>query len=236
MSVTNAIFRNSVFFFVLIPLFAVWGFWVTYFARPSETVHSYEHIHGIALFGWCLMLIVQSSLIRKNRREAHRQIGKLSYLLAPLIVVSSLLLSNYKLNVRGLTDDGVYILSLQMFLLIQYVVPYTLAIKNRKQSDVHARFMVCTALPLIDPIFARILFFNFIQADFSSGTFEYITYAFTDLILLSLIVWDWKSHQRRDVFLPMLFVVLATQIPTFFVVGSSIWMAFAAWYVQLPLS
>lgn len=153
-----------------------------------------------------------------------------------MIVVSTILLSNYKLNVRGLTDDGVYILSLQVFLLIQWLVPYTLAMKNRKRSDVHARFMICTALPLIDPIFAHILFFNFIKADFSSGTFEYITYALTDLILIALIVWDWQSKQRRDVFLPMLFVALATQIPSFFVVGSSIWMAFATWYIQLPLS
>ena len=77
------------------------------------------------------MLIVQSSLIRTNRRDIHRQVGKLSYLLAPLIVVSVLLLANHKLNVRGLTADGVYILSLQVFLLIQFVVPYTLAMKNR---------------------------------------------------------------------------------------------------------
>ncbi len=236
MNLTHAIFRNSVFFFVLIPLFAVWGFWVTYFDRPSGTVHPYEHVHGIALFGWCLMLIVQSSLIRTSRRSLHRKIGKLSYLLAPVIIVSVLLLANYKLNVRGLTDDAYYIFSLQVFLLIQFVVFYSLAIKNRKRPDVHARYMICTVIPLLDPIFARILFFNVFQADFSSGAFEYVTYTCIDLMLVIMIIWDWKAHRRRDVFLPMLFVALATQIPTFFVVESTIWHAFASWYMQLPLS
>jgi hypothetical protein len=236
MSATRAIFRNSVFFFLLIPLFAVWGFWITYFDRPSEEIHPYETIHGIAMFGWCLMLIVQSFLIRTNRRDIHRQVGKVSYLLVPLIIVSVPLLANYKLNVRGLTDDGLYILSLQAFLLIQFVVPYALAMKNRKRSDVHARWMICTVMSLLDPIFARVIFFNFLEAPFSSGTFEYFTYTFVDLILITLIIWDWKSHQRRDVFLPMLFIALVTQIPSFFVVGSSIWMAFAAWFIQVPLS
>ncbi len=236
MQVTNAIFRNSTFFFLLLFASAFAGFWITYFARPAGTVHPYEHLHGIAMFGWILMLVVQSSLIRTSRRDIHRQIGKLAYVFGPLIIVSTFLLANLKLNMRGLTDDGVYLLSLQMFLLIQFVVPYTLAIKNRKRPDVHARYMVCTALPLIDPIFARVIFFNFIEAPFSSGVFEYITYSFTTLILVVLIILDWKSQQRRDVFLPMLPVVLATQIPSFFVIGSPIWMSFASWYMQLPLS
>lgn len=236
MNATNMIFRNSVFFFILIPVFAVIGFWVTYFARPSGTVHPYEHFHGLVMFGWCLMLIAQSFLIRTRRRDIHRQVGKLSFLLAPAIVVSIILLANYKLNVRGLTDDGVYILSLQVFMLIQWIVPYSLAIKARKRPDVHARWMICTAMPLIDPIFARILFLNFFEAPFSTGLYEYFTYSFVSLILITLIVWDWRSNQRRDVFLPMLFIALATQIPSFFVVESSIWMSFATWYIQLPLS
>ncbi len=236
MSLTNAIFRSSVFFFALIPFFAIWGFWVTYFVRPPEQLSAYDQVHGMAMFGWCLMLILQSFLIRTSRRNIHRQTGKLSYALAPLIIISTLLLANYRLNVRGLTDEGLYILSLQIFTLTQYVVFYALAMKNRKRSDVHARYMVCTAIPLLDPIFSRIIFFNFLPVSLESGIIQYITYTFADLIMVILIIWDWKSHRRRDVFLPMLFVLLATQIPVFFVLKSPLWHAFAAWYIQLPLS
>lgn len=236
MNLASAIFRKSVFFFALIPLFAAWGFWVTYFTRPADTLTAFDHVHGAAMLGWCLMLISQSFLIRTNRRDIHRQLGKLSYLLAPVIVISTLLLANYRLNVRGLTAEGLYILALQIFILTQYVVFYTFAIRNRKHPDVHARYMVCTALPLLDPIFTRILGINFIPVELTSGIIQYITFAFTDLILVVLLVIDWKSHQRRDVFLPMLLVLLATQLPVFFVLKSPAWEAFAAWYMQLPLS
>ena len=114
MSLTNAIFRNGVFIFALIPLFAVWGFWLTYFTGQIRPISAYDHFHGIAMFGCCLMLIVQSGLIRTNRRDIHRQVGKLSYVLALLIVISTLLLANFQLNFRGMTDEGLFVLALQI--------------------------------------------------------------------------------------------------------------------------
>ena len=236
MSLTRSIFRNSVFFFALIPLFALWGFWVTYFTRPPDTLAPFDHVHGVAMFGWCLMLIAQAFLIRTNRRAIHAKLGTFSYVLAPVIVISTITLANYRLNVRGLTDEGMYILALQVFTLVQFVVAYTLAIWNRKRPDVHARFMVCTALTLLDPIFARILLVNFMQAPLESGVVQYMTYGFIDLILLVLAVWDWRSQQRKDVFLPMLLLFLATHIPVFFVLGSPAWEVFSAWFMELPLS
>jgi hypothetical protein len=235
MSLTKAIFQKSVFFFALIPLFAVWGFWQTYFVGSARPISGLDHFHGIAMFGWCLMLIVQSLLIRQSRRSVHRTVGKFSYLLAPWIAVSTLMLANFQLNARGLTGEGVYVLMLQLSILAQFLVFYSLAIVNRKTSDVHARYMVCTALPLIDPIFARILMFNYLTPEQLPLT-QFYTYPLTALILVALVVWDWRSSNRRDVFLPMLFVLVALQLPTFFVTGTAAWQSFAAWYMQLPLS
>ena len=80
MSLTQAIFRKSVFFFALIPLFAVWGFWVTYFTRAPETLSIYDKLRGYAMFAWVLMLVMQSFLIRTRRRGIHRQTGKLAFM------------------------------------------------------------------------------------------------------------------------------------------------------------
>ena len=82
----------------------------------------------------------------------------------------------------------------------------------------HARFMVCTALPLIDPIFPRVIFFNFYQAPFETAIIQRITL------------------KRRDVFLPALFIALATQLPIFFVLKWPAWEAFSGWFMRLPLS
>lgn len=235
MNSTAAIYRYSFLFFIVIPLFAIWGFWQTYFVGSVRPISSYDHVHGIAMFGWCFMLIVQSTLIRQRKQSLHRAVGKISYLLVPLIILSTLVLANSLLNVRGLTFEGLYVLMLQMTILAQFVVFYSMAIRNRKRPDVHARYMICTALPLIDPIFARILIFNFLPGDYVSIA-QYFTYGLTDLILIALIAWDWHSSNRRDVFLPMFFVVIALQLPTFLLVGSPAWSAFAEWYMQLPIS
>lgn len=236
MSFTKAIFGKSVFFLGLIPLFAIWGFWATYFTRPPETLSVYDHFHGYAMFAWVLMLVAQSFLIRTNRRTVHRLLGKLAYLLGPLIVVSTIMLANYRLNVRGLTAEGLYIFGLQFFILIQYAVCYAMAIGYRKKPDLHARWMVCTAFSLLDPIFARILAVNFIQVPFETGIIQFITYGFIDLIVIALIVRDWKSDQRRDVFLPVLILLLMTQLPTLLVLKIPAWEAFAGWFMRLPLS
>ncbi len=236
MNFTREIFSKSVFFLALIPLFAVWGFWVTYFTRPPETVALYEHLHGFAMFAWVAMLILQSFLIRTNRRGIHRQTGKLAFVLGPLIVISTIVLANYRLNVRGLSPEGLYVFGLQVFILIQFTVCFTMAMRYRKQPDLHARWMICTAFSLLDPIFARILIINFIQVPFETGIIQYITYGFIDLMVIALILRDWKAEQRRDVFLPVLILLLATQIPTLIVLKIPAWEAFAGWFMRLPLT
>jgi hypothetical protein len=236
-NLTQTIFRHSVFAFALIPLFAVWGFWVTYFTRPSETLAPWDHLHGYGMFAWCVMLIAQSFLIRTKRRSLHRGLGKLSYLLAPYIVITTIVLAHYRLSQRGMTDEGLYILNLQVFILLQFVVSYSLAIWNRKRPDVHARFMICTALTLLDPIFARVLLVNFMSFDLiTTGVAQVYTYALIDVILIILAVLDWKTERRKDVFLPMLAFFFVTQLPTFFVLNSSAWRAFAEWFAGLPFS
>lgn len=235
MSVTRALHRNSVFFFVLLPIFAVWGFWPTYFARVIRPLTVIDHAHGIAMFGWCAMLIGQAWLIRSQRRRLHRAVGRFSYALVPIIAVSTLMLANQQINARGPTPGGLHVLMLQITILPQFLVFYAMAIKNRRRSDVHARWMACTALPLIDPIFARILMFNVLGPEFA-GSAQYFTFAFTDLIAIALLAWDWRREQRRDVFLPALIVLVVLQSPVFTLTGSPAWAAFAGWFAGLPLS
>lgn len=236
MSFTRTLFDRSVFFLALIPLFALWGFWVTYFTRPPGTIAVYEHLHGVAMFAWLLLLGLQSFLIRTNRRPVHRQTGKLAYVLGPWIVVSTIVLANYRLNARGLTPEGLYVFGLQFFILIQYTVCLVMALRHRKQPAVHARWMICTAFSMLDPIFARIIGINFLQVPLESGMIQLITYGFTDLIVIALALRDWQAERRRDVFLPMLLLLLLTQLPTLFVLKLPAWTAFADWFMRLPLT
>jgi uncharacterized membrane protein len=236
MSFNQSIFRNSVFFLALIPLFAVWGFWVTYFTRPPETYHTWEHIHGFAMFAWCAMLVAQSLLIRGKRRSIHRALGKLSFALAPLVVISTIFLANYKLNVRQLNNEGLYIFGLQFFIIILFGFFYAMAIARRKQSDVHARWMICTAFTLLDPIFARIIAVNFYHVPFETGIIQWMTFALIDVIVITLVIKDWKSGRRRDVFLPAFVLLVLAQVAMLTLWDTTAWHAFASWFAELPLT
>lgn len=236
MSFNSSIFRNSVFFLALIPVFAVWGFWVTYFTRPPETYNIWEHIHGFAMFAWCAMLVAQSFLIRINQRGIHRVLGKLSFALAPLVVISTIFLANYKLNLRQLNNEGLYIFGLQVFDIILFTYFFVMAMAHRKTPDVHARWMICTAFMLLDPIFARIIAVNFYHVPFETGIIQWMTFTFIDLIVITLVFKDWKSSGRRDVFLPALVLLVITQVIKLTVWDTSAWHTFATWYAALPLT
>ncbi len=230
----EAIYRNSVFFFVALLGFAFIGFWRSYFSDPLAESDYHTHLHGIAMTLWCLMLIAQSGLIRTDRRNIHRQLGKFSYLLAPVIILSTLSLAHYKMPAEELTPRRLYVLSIQLFLVLQFGLTYGLAIYHRREPMTHARYMICTALPLIDPIFTRIIRMYLLPG--SPLNRQVMTYALTDLILILLMIWDWRSHKRLNVFPAMLGAFVILQAPTFFVTQLPFWTWFAEWYRQLPLS
>src|SRR5688572_7252655 len=73
--------------FVVFLALTVWAFWPRYFARLFEQPTLLHHAHGIVLALWLGMLVVQAQLIRTQRRSWHRQLGKLSYVVAPAVVV-----------------------------------------------------------------------------------------------------------------------------------------------------
>jgi len=86
-NLNRLIYRHSVFFFAFVAISALFGFWPGYLSQTSGK-DVLVHVHGALLSLWLAMLITQAYLIRTDRRELHKQIGKLSYVLAPLVLIS----------------------------------------------------------------------------------------------------------------------------------------------------
>jgi hypothetical protein len=227
-------YRSAAFYFVLLALFAVAGFWPSYLSRFGE-VHEFRvHYHGIATALWIVLLITQAYLMRSGRRATHRRVGRISFVLAPLIVFSIFTLAHVRLHDAGAapSEELLYFFYVQLSLITLFALAYALAIFHRRDAQRHARYMICTALTPIDPILAR-MFFNHLGIDRPIG--QYLTYAIIDLILLALIYWDWRNRRRLIVFPAMLALFVVAQIPTFFFYQQPWWKAFAVWYGQLPL-
>jgi hypothetical protein len=120
-----------------------------------------QHFHGMMMMGWLLMLLVQPILILKGKTELHRRIGTLSYVLAPLVLLSIYLVIQsryyFYLEQGGQTTGVIGWLSLNFRLMVFFAVLYVLAIYYRRRPALHMRYMVSTAFVLIGPGLVRVL-------------------------------------------------------------------------------
>jgi uncharacterized membrane protein len=223
-------YRSSVFFFAGLFAFAIAGFWPTYFV-PKFEGDWHVHLHGIAMFSWAVLLVAQAGLIRAGNRELHRRIGKVSYVLVPVIVLSTLMLAHYRLK-AGVSRDLLYFLYVQLSLMTIFAAAYGLAIANRRNPAAHARYMICVSLTLIDPILARMLYVH-LGIDFPET--QYITYGVMDSILIALMGWDLSHGQKVRVYARMLPFFVVLQAPTFFLFSTPEWRSVVDAFAALPL-
>ena len=224
-------YRNAAPFLALLVLMAVPAFWPSYLQAEKVEADFHVHLHGIAMLLWSAMLIAQPWLIRAGKWKLHRRVGKASYAIAPLVVVSTLLLARYRLT-QAYPPDQLYFLYVQLGLTAIFAIAYAQAIRYRKSAGVHARYMVCTALTLVDPIVARLLY---IGLGIEPPAMQAITYALVDATLVFLWMRDRRLGSNAGVFPGMLALFILVEIPTFILPGTAAWLAFAGWYAGLPL-
>lgn len=210
---------------------ALLAFWPTYLSQVGAA-NSYIHLHAATAAGWMLLLIGQAWAIGARRVALHGALGKLSYALAPLVLVSILLLAHDKLlNPPEGFAVQTYVLYLQVSLAFLFGLSYGLAIWHRRSVALHSRFMICTALTLIDPVVIRILFWINPAPAFN---YQWLTFGLTDLVFLVLIWLERRNRAGRGVFPAMLLVFAAAQLPALLgLTDGALWQGFARWFAAL---
>src|SRR5690554_1161174 len=83
------------YFFIFVVLISLLGFFNTYlkFFPDLNKFPIIIHIHFLAFVAWFSLLIIQPILIKRNKINLHRKIGKLSYFLAIVLVITILILA-----------------------------------------------------------------------------------------------------------------------------------------------
>ena len=147
-----------------------------------------KHFHGMMMMGWTLMLLLQPILILRGKIKWHHRVGRLSYVLAPLVLLSMWLVTQERfddiLERQGYTAAVAH-LSLNFPNIIFFALLYSLAIYYRKRSALHIPFMCGTAILLIGPALARILIIYFgFTFDNSVTTSKLVMVAIPALIAL----------------------------------------------------
>lgn len=227
--------RSGPWFGFLLAL-AVITFWPTYVGLSPAANSPYTHFHAIVATVWVLLLIVQPTLIRKGNFDLHRKLGRTSWFLGPIFILAVILLANSR--IRGIDGEAyaiqTYILWLQFSLGGIFALSWALAMGFRKTTAMHARFMICTGLTLIDPVVIRgILVLN----PLPGFNYQWITFPLTDLVLIWLIWLERKASSGRAVFPAMLVLFVLAQIPALFgMTGQDWWQSVASWFSGLPLT
>ena len=240
--VTPALFTFSARFFVAFLVLTVWAFWPSYFARMFEQPNVWFHAHGIVLALWLGMLVAQAQLIRTQRRSLHRQLGKLSYVVAPAVVVVTAVFVQQRVSasVAGRADlpaMALHFLALTLLSLVAFAVFYALAIARRRDSQAHARWMVCTVFPLVTPVTDRLIgaylppIVGMVPRIEGNPILPTVGFALADLTLLALSVWDWRANRRLDVFPVALGVLLVYHVGTLTLHRVPLWNAFCVWFL-----
>ena len=181
-------YRNIGFVFILLIPLAVLGFYKSYIIRSPDVdviIDGYIHLHAAISSLWIGLLISQPLLIRYNRYPMHRLLGKISYVIFPLLILSFVPLILRSYNGIGSVINPVF----DVVLLLLF---YTLAIRNKRNIAVHMRYMIAITLIFIGPTLARILAY---WTDVDAFWGSMITWGSINLILAGLIIWD-RSNQR----------------------------------------
>lgn len=183
------------FFLLLIPLIFA-GFYKSYF-QPfpnfGKKLDVYLHIHSIIASLWVAILIAQPFLIANKKVAWHRIVGKGSYVVFPLLILS------FFPRIIKTYDAGEFQYLFFPFadglLLILF---YSLAIYYKKKTARHMRYMIASALVLLGPTVGRIgprLF------GWSELLTQNVQYAIIYSILITLILYDRKNKRQFQPYL-----------------------------------
>ncbi|MCF8452257.1 MAG: hypothetical protein K9G42_03580 [Pedobacter sp.] len=185
-------YGNAYLYFILAAVVTIFAFFPSYFNRLTSTDDAH-HFHGITATLWLVLLIIQPFLYKTGNLRWHRMIGKISFVLVPLIIISALnmvqiMLINKASYPPNIPDRLAFI---DFATLVQFLLFYLLAIYKRKEIQLHARYMVCTVLGPLIPALTRLLF-RFPGIDNFNKSLN-ISYIIIEIVLILLLLDDKRS-------------------------------------------
>jgi hypothetical protein len=230
-------FDYSGYYFIGLVIIVLLGFWPSYFSgfiNGTNKFSFYFHFHAFMMSTWIAMLIIQPILIRKKKLSVHKIIGKLSYIIMPLLFVSVLLLVHSRIKGSERNDLGLSIFVPFKDLLILGTV-YIIAIRYRHNLQIHARAMIATGIVFIEPALARFMSHSVFKGN--DGPWAYFsTIGIIYGLLIILMIVERKQKNARWVFPLVLSMYIIVHSVLIFNIEIPFLNSFAKWFASLPLT
>ncbi|MEJ8843890.1 hypothetical protein WG954_15975 [Lacibacter sp. H375] len=229
------VYLNTSIFIFIILIGVQWGFYQSYTSHfpHFKNATPLVHIHGALLMTWMLLLIAQPLLIQTGRAALHRTIGKVSWVLGPLIIISLFLIGRggyfrgIEANVPEHENLTFIVLDMRGFL--SFAIFWCLAMLKRKVPDTHMRYMIATGILAIGPGVGRGL-----GASFGMSLGDAITITdVLDLVIVGILLG--VDVYRKKNYKPFLtvFIVLLVGSVLWQLRDTDAWQTFAKNYAAL---
>ena len=142
--------------FFLVMTFA--AFMPSYFA-VLPTAPWVHHLHGITATLWIVLVAMQNWTAHQGKWNWHVRSGMASLALVPVFTVGGLLVTHHMLRTESLFNElfGHALSAADLVVSVAFLTLYTLALRNRRIPDLHARYMLATIILLTGPSLARFL-------------------------------------------------------------------------------
>ena len=225
----SVITDRLIYFFIFLLLISIAGFYKTYLVKfPNFNGYTWaHHFHGAVMLTWVLMLIAQPIFIRTKNFRLHRIVGKASYFVFPLLILSFFLVARagYFRNIKTAGEVEALAGMTNGIADIFYIsILYGLGIYYKKKTSFHLRFFACIGLMILGPGLGRFMI--------AVCDLPFIAVPIM-IVMIALFTLGWMITdiiKKRSVF--PLAVFLAIIATTFIVVPNSHsawWQAFAKW-------
>ncbi len=229
--------RRFYFGISLAILFVVYvGFARSFFLRPlfpdyPAPTEPIFYVHGILFAAWCVLLVVQTSLISAGRPDVHRRLGVWGGALAAGMIVfgvtGALIAAHRPTGFVGVPVPPLQFLIVPLFDMLLLAAFVTLALVGRRDAQAHKRWMVLATVNLLGAAIAR-----------WPGVHELgnplVYFGLADLFIVALAAWDFRSRGRlHRVTLWGGLAIILSQPLRLALSGTSAWLAFASWATGL---
>lgn len=182
--------------FIAIALTSIVGFYTSYlsFFPNYGKFQLAIHIHFLAFICWFAVIVAQPILIAKKKFKLHRQLGRASYFLAPILVATILILVNEKVQ-REMPiskNDAAITALIGLLDATSFTIFYLIAMVNKKNVRWHVAFIIAATLIVLNPGMARLM--N--QISYGLGLISAVIFPFIVSITVFIVE---KIKLKRDI-------------------------------------
>ncbi|HEY1216318.1 MAG TPA: hypothetical protein VGE93_22065 [Bryobacteraceae bacterium] len=198
--------------------------------------------HAILFSAWLALLTAQVLFVRTKRLRLHKKIGRVGYVLVPLMVYSAVAaeLHSQRFYIQR-HDDDLHFFILPLFYATAFGALSTWALLVAKRDPVsHKRLILLATSVIVGAAYAR-WWGNELTALFGDDFWGTLlnTFAGTNLLLAAAVGYDFATRGRvHRTYLTIVPVILASELTCSYVYHADWWMPIARQLIRIhiPLS